>query len=300
MVKNVLIIGSGSISKKHKYILNLISRKIKIITIPSRKFNKNFFAKKKINFDYFIICSPSTFHYEHLKIIEKYFIKKKVLIEKPLFNKYYKFNKNLKNNIYVGYNLRFHPVILFLKKFLLKKVIFSVNVLSHSFLPFWRKINYMNSVSAHQKLGGGALLELSHELDYLKWIFKKIKIKDVFNKKVSNLKVNTDDILNITGKLSNNIFFNLNLNFFSRLSERSIKIDGKNLSLYADLINNSIKIIYKKNKRIIKFSKFNILDTYKKQHLEIINDKILLSCTFNSALNLTKTIQIIKEYDQTF
>ena len=103
-----------------------------------------------------------------------------------MFNKFYKIKNNLKNRYYVGYNLRFHPVLIYLKQFLIRKKIFSINVISHSYLPNWRKINYRHSISANKKLGGGVLLELSHELDYLKWIFKNIKIvtihlrKDVF------------------------------------------------------------------------------------------------------------------------
>ena len=36
--------------------------------------------------------------------------------------------------------------------------------------------NYSNTVTSNKNLGGGVLLELSHEIDYLLWIFKKIKI----------------------------------------------------------------------------------------------------------------------------
>ena len=76
------------------------------------------------------------------------------------------YKKKLKNNYYVGYNLRFHPVILFLKKIFKNKKIFSINITSHSYLPKWRKIDYRKSVSAKKKLGGGILLELSLEFDY--------------------------------------------------------------------------------------------------------------------------------------
>ena len=45
--------------------------------------------------------------------------------------------------------------------------IFSVNIESQSFLPSWRKnSDYKRSVSA-QKIRGGVLLELSHEINYL-------------------------------------------------------------------------------------------------------------------------------------
>ena len=68
-----------------------------------------------------------------------------------------------------------------------------------------------------KKLGGGILLELSHEFDYLKWIFKEIKILHSFNKRVSRLQIETDDILNLTGQVNKKTLFNLNMNFFLQL-----------------------------------------------------------------------------------
>ncbi len=297
MVKKVLIIGSGSISSKHKYAINSLSKKISIISISSRNFTEYYLKDRKIDCDYILICSPTINHFKHFKIIEKNFKNKRVLIEKPLFNKFYKIKNNLKNRYYVGYNLRFHPVLIYLKQFLIRKKIFSINVVSHSFLPNWRKINYRNSVSANKKLGGGVLLELSHELDYLKWIFKNIKIINVFNKKISNLKIDVDDILNITGRINKKIFLNLNINFFSKLNYRFIKIDGNNFSLKADLINNTIDLFNEGKRKTIKFKNFKLIDTYKRQHFEIINEKLSNVCSIKESLGLMKLIQKIRNHD---
>ena len=165
MVKKILIIGRGSISSKHILALKLISKKFEIINISSRKFNNNY-AKQNF-FDMIVICSPSSFHYKHMQIVEQNFNNIKVLIEKPLFDKFYKIKTKIKNKYFVGYNLRFHPVINYLKKKISNKKIFSINIISHSFLPSWRKKNYTRSVSARKKLGGGILLELSHEQENL-------------------------------------------------------------------------------------------------------------------------------------
>ena len=169
--------------------------------------------------------------------------------------------------------------------------------MAHSYLPSWRKKNYTKSVSAQKKLGGGILLELSHELDYMRWLFKKITILNVFNKKISNLKINTDDILNISGKVSKKIFFNINANFFSKIDTRNIKIDGKNFSINANLIKNAIEIKIGKKETIKKFSKFNILKTYKEQHLGILRNKKSNIFTLNQGLELMKLIKKIKNYD---
>ena len=48
--------------------------------------------------------------------------------------------------------------------------------------------NYKLSYSSSKNKGGGALLDLSHELDYVQWLFGKIsKIEYAKVKKISNL-----------------------------------------------------------------------------------------------------------------
>ena len=62
-------------------------------------------------------------HFSQLKILEKKIKNSYILVEKPLFEKK-KFLNITQNKVFVGYNLRFHPVLIFLKKFLRKKKFF--------------------------------------------------------------------------------------------------------------------------------------------------------------------------------
>ena len=91
MFKRILIIGEGTGSKNHLKAIRLINKKLEIQNVSSRKFNKIFGKdyKKLIEYnpDYIIICSPSSFHYKLILLIEKLFTNKIVLVEKPLFNK---------------------------------------------------------------------------------------------------------------------------------------------------------------------------------------------------------------------
>ena len=137
-------------------------------------------------------------------------------------------------------------------------------------------------------------MELSHELDFLKWLFKKIKILQVYNKQISKLKINTDDILNLSGKVNNKSFFNLNINFFSRINCRKIKVDGNNFSIEGDLINNTIKIVIddKEDEKI--FKNFDIKNTFRSLHLELMSQKLKHSCTIFEGLELMKLIDKIK------
>ena len=128
-------------------------------------------------------------------------------------------------------------------------------------------------------------------------MFKNISILNVFNKKISNLKINTDDVLNISGKIGKNTFFNLNSNFFSNKNIKSIKIDGINFSTNANLVKNKIELTSGQKKVIKKFSKFNILNTYKDQYLDIFSNKNKNVCTLKQGLKLMNLIQEIKNYD---
>ena len=301
MKKKVLIIGFGSIGKRHAAILKNF-KMVSEVYILSRRNPKIFKTInklsqiKEIDPNYIIICSRTSDHFKHLKYIEKNFSKKIVLIEKPLFNKFHKCSI-LKNKVFVGYNLRQHPVLRFIKKFIINKKIFSVNITCNSYLPNWRKnINYKDSYSSHKRLGGGVLLDLSHEIDYLEWIFKKIKKLDLVKiKKLSNLKINVEDHVIIAGetKLSN---FMIDLNYYSLYPRRQIVIDGQNFSIKGDLINNFVEIYLKnKNKKIISF-KNDKNYTYVRQHELILNQNYRTLSTFKNANKLMLLLDKFSKY----
>lgn len=136
MNKNVLIIGSGSIAKKH--IINLKKLNYSVYISTS---NKNFIKKKNdlINiknlksyptFEFAIIANNTN---DHFKSID-YLIKKKIHIycEKPISNKMFNYKKIrilLKKNKIIyhsGYQLLNDSKVLFLKKKLKKLKINSI------------------------------------------------------------------------------------------------------------------------------------------------------------------------------
>jgi CMP-N,N'-diacetyllegionaminic acid synthase len=300
MKKKVLIIGYGSIGRKHNYILKkFLKNKINTIKIFTKQRIKNSLVTLnqvlEYDPDYIIVSNETSKHFTILKFIEKNFINKIILVEKPLFHKNIRFN--VRNNlIFVGYNLRFHPIIDFIIKKIENKIIYFVKAECFSYLPNWRKnLLYSKSSSAFKKSGGGVLLDLSHELDYLNFIFKIKKIYYVFNSKISDLNINTDDFLLATFLGKGRAFVSLTQTYFSRLNERSIFIDGKNISIKADFIKN--EVILKKNKFSREFKKkFKIKknDTYLLMHKAILDNNFKKLCSYDQARNLMKLINLIK------
>ena len=159
MKKKILIIGFGSIGIRHAKILSNFKEVNKIAIFTGQKqikLKKKIFIKKLniFNPDYIIICSETSNHYSDILKVEKNFKNKIVLVEKPLFERYRKIQIK-KNKYFLGYNLRFHPIIEYIKKRIKKNKIFSINIFCSSFLPFWRKNrNYANTYSG-KKNGGG-------------------------------------------------------------------------------------------------------------------------------------------------
>ena len=300
MNKTALIIGYGSIGKRHAFLLKKFKNISKVFILTKQNCNnfnriKNISEVNKINPDYILICSRTSDHFKHLSYLEKNLSNKVILVEKPLFNNF----KSLiikKNKVFVGYNLRFNPVVKYIKNYIKNKKIFSVNVSCHSYLPNWRKnINYKKSNSAKKSYGGGALLELSHEIDYIQWIFKKIKkINYVRIGKISNLKIDTEDSVAIAGKMSL-VNFIIDLNFFSRHTQRSIIIYGNNFTVKGNLINNSVEIFKNNRRKNIKF-KIDENYSYREQHKSLLNDNHENICTYNEGKKLMFLFDRIKNF----
>lgn len=100
-----------------------------------------------------------------------------------------------------GYNLRFLPSLQRFRDLLRQNVIgkvFSVRCEIGQYLPSWRPdVDYRQGVSARHDLGGGALLELSHELDYLRWIFGEVDWVEARLSRQSRLEIDVEDTVHL-------------------------------------------------------------------------------------------------------
>ena len=294
---NALIIGFGSAGKRHAKILNSY-KKIKRIYIKKNKkinsYNKFIFIEKinNLNPDLIVIANETYKHFSVCKYIEKKFNNKIILCEKPLFNKFYDF-KPKKNKFFITYNFRFHKCLEYIKKnFRLDKVFF-VEAETSSYLPLWRKnVDYSKSYSAFPNKGGGVLLDMSHEIDYLKWLFPELNISKIYKNKISNLNILSEDIALIFGYIKKDTLVKLKLTYFNKLSKRHLTICLKDGSqIYVDLLESKIKI-FKKNKiKSLRLQKYSQLKTTKYMYNEVLKNNFKNICSLKEALDLLKKIK---------
>ena len=281
----VLVVGFGSIGKRHYEVLKELGYKVDIL---SRRKNQSLQKTNLKKYDYFVIATENSLHYKQLKYIDKNVKNKIIFCEKPLFDKYKKLK--IKNNkVYVGYVLRFHPLLQKLKSFLKNEKILFINAKCGQFLPTWRNTDYKKSYSAKKE--GGVLLDLSHEIDYVRYLAGDIKKIKSYQVKLSDLEIKKDDLTTFIGKAKNTIV-NVTIDYISKLTHRFIIVETLNTTYKLDFIKNEI-IIQKDKKEVISI---NIDRNYmfKEMHKSILKDE-KICCSYEDGLKVMKIISKIQK-----
>jgi predicted dehydrogenase len=297
----VLLIGFGSIGKRHFEILSQYGN-VNNIDLVTKQDIKDINTFKNLNdisdldkYDYFVISSETLKHYEQLKYICTRVKNKKILVEKPLYNKSYDDFK-LNNKVYVAYNLRFHPVLSTLKNMIKSEEVYSANIICGQYLPSWRPDqDYRKSYSADINQGGGVLRDLSHEIDYSTWLFGEMESMQYISTKISDLEISSDDIFTSIFVTNNKSIVNLSIDYISKSPIRKLLIHTKNFTIDVDVINNKITTYDKKsNQNNVKIDVKDRNYTYSKMHMAVIKNDLDALCTFDEGMKIINIIDSVK------
>jgi len=264
-----LIIGCGSIGERH--IRNLRNLSVDNILACDTNSDRLYLMKEKYNTEIYkdldealkknpdavLVCTPPNLHIPiALKAVEH---NAHIFIEKPISHNLEKVDDFLtkadrkKLIVLVGYNLRFHPGIQLMKKMIDEgKIgrILSVRSEVGQYLPDWRpQQDYSKSYTAKVDMGGGIILDGSHEIDYLRWLFGEVDQVFSFAEKISNLKVETEDTAEILIKFKKKILCEIHLDFIRPGYARNCEIIGEKGVIIWDYLEKKIKIYDQKDKR---------------------------------------------------
>lgn len=298
----VLIVGLGSIGRKHVDAIKTIDNSIEIYALRSSNASAsyssviNLYNMEEVSsyqFDFVIISNPTS---EHQNSIEKFSdLNCPIFIEKPLFHLLSIADtvKRIDNHIitYIACNLRFLDCIKFLKDFVTQhsSKINEVNVYCGSYLPEWRNnTDYKTNYSAFPELGGGVHLDLIHEIDYLYWFFGNPLNTHKFCSNKSSLNIQSVDYAHYCMEYDT---FNASilLNYYRRDPKRTCEIVCDDKTITADLLHNRIS---DSNGNIIFESPQTIMDTYKEQMEYFINKVKTHTNTFNTIMDAYNVLQI--------
>jgi predicted dehydrogenase len=299
----ILIIGLGTIAKKHIETFELLNLEVQIFALRSNLKtsiheginNVHSLKNLDIKFDFAIVSNPTHLHYKYINELAKLGIP--LFIEKPALHNL-KNISTLLNNInsqqlftYVACNLRFHPCITFIKNFLeLSKCrINEINIYCGSYLPDWRPgKDFKNFYSVDKKMGGGVHLDLFHEIDYAIWLFG-IPLKSSRKlRNVSSLNISAFDYANYILEYSD-FTANIILNYYRIKSKRTIELILAEKVITIDLLNN---VIMDENSNIL----FNV-DNYDIKKTYVDQMSYFITCLKNGCKpmnSLDESIEILK------
>ena len=290
---NVVVVGAGSIGSRHQRILKQLGHQVSVVSAnsPNAEFKSLSDALQRQTFDYVVIASQTSQHFHDFSTLIDNKFKGRVLIEKPVFEKPHRLKSNLFSFTAVGYNLRFHPAIIWLKDTLPKLgQLSSANFYVGQYLPSWRPdTDYRKSSSAKDISGGGVLRDLSHELDLAQHLFGDWQRLTAIGGKFSNLEITTDDTFSILISATKCSVVSVDLNYLDQIKQRIITINGNNGTISVDLVGNNAKF----NDLEVKFS-VSADDSYAAQHLAVIANDSQDICTLDDALKVVDTIEAIE------
>ncbi|XOV79201.1 MAG: Gfo/Idh/MocA family protein [Aestuariibacter sp.] len=262
MIKCVAVIGLGNISTRHRQNLRQLYPDALIIAmsasgrIPEQpisdadKIVVDMSALISEVPDFVVVASPASFHADHaIPLLESHI---PVLVEKPVTHN----EQHLLRLVHaasesdtlcsVAYCLRFLPCLKMLKKMLESAEfgnVYNAHIEVGQYLPDWRNgTDYRCSVSGSKKLGGGALLELSHELDYANWLFGDLSLMYSELRATDELDIAVEQVVDLFLKSDSNVTVVAHLDFIQKQATRKCIVITEKCRIECDLIANSITV----------------------------------------------------------
>mgnify|MGYP000577485236 CR=1 FL=1 len=252
----VVIIGLGSIARKHIAALQKIDTTVEIFALRSGLSSSNvegvsdFYRFEEITSiepDFVLLSNPTSIREETLKRLLT--LDKPLFIEKPVLSSLDNataIGREIKDRdllTYVACNLRFRECLSFTRDLLstTDEEINEVNIYCGSYLPDWRPgTDFRTVYSAKPELGGGVHLDLIHELDYSYWIFGTPE------KVIATLRSSSSLNIEAVDYAAYQLFYpgftaNVVLNYYRRDYKRTLEVVTNVRTLSVDIAGNTVK-----------------------------------------------------------
>lgn len=319
-----LVLGTGSIARRHIGNFKTLFSEVQVgcVSATGRAFDaaevgadivfesldKAIEAKPVLA----VVASPSPFHVEQATLLLRAGIP--TLIEKPLSdslaslsNAKKVFEKN-KHIVDIAYNLRYMPSAIKFKSLLDSNVLgrlTRVAIEVGQYLPDWRPgSDYRQNVSARKKLGGGVLLELSHELDYLSWFFGKFDTAYCLASNSGRLEIDVEDSACAILEREDGFVAVLQMDFLQRTPARTCKVVGELGTLVWDLLGNSLAFYGVSGEKEVLFS--DAVYNRNAMYLDEVNHFVKVAAgetapmvEISQALNVMVLIEALKKSAET-
>jgi predicted dehydrogenase len=247
MMPTALVVGMGSIGQRHARLLHGLGLDVAAVTrrtdLLQRCYPSLDDALAREHPGYIVVANDTAAHRPTLLHLAEAGFAGTVLVEKPLFDRPAPLPEHRFAGLYVGYNLRFHPLLIELSRLLAGERAISAQIYVGQYLPDWRPgQDYRRTASASRAAGGGVLRDLSHELDYMSLLFGQCRRVAALGGRFSDLAIDSDDVQGLLLAFERCPVVTAQLNYLDRQGGRDIVVNTATHTFRVDLIRGTLRI----------------------------------------------------------
>jgi predicted dehydrogenase len=273
-VQRAVVVGQGSMGRRRLESLRALGVEAAALTrdgsagsLSSREEADDWGA------DAVVVCSPTGRHLEDVRwALEG---GRHVFVEKPLaasldgVDELVELAEGSGLRLAVGYNLRFHPGLETIRAAIESGSIgrlLSARLEVGQFLPDWHPDeDYRESYVAQARLGGGALLTLSHELDLAIWIGGHAQVGGGIAKRVSTLELDVDDVAEVLLQHDSGAVTSVHVDLLDRAYNRRSRWVGSDATLVWDWDGPVLRKVGDREDVLWEDRGFTIAETYRRE-----------------------------------
>jgi predicted dehydrogenase len=242
--QKALVIGLGSIGQRHARVLKELGHNVATV---SRRGGGDYAtvadAVTGTHPEYVVVATETAGHASALGELTEAGFRGTVLVEKPLFSKAgpapdYPFAR-----LVVGYNLRFHPVITAFAEQLNGRPAITVSAYVGQDIRDWRPgRDHRTTASSTAEAGGGVLRDLSHELDYLLWLFGAWHRVAALGGASGARQLEVDDNISLLLEMYRAQVVQVHMDYLDRPGIRKIRVNLEDETLEADVLGGKLTV----------------------------------------------------------
>ena len=243
-----LVIGLGSIGRRHRDILAAMGLSVAAVSRRAAPDAPSVFATpaaavSAIRPGYAVVATETANHAAALSALAAAGFSGRVLVEKPLLGDTRRLPPHRFAGVAVAYPLRFDAALVRLKALLTGAEVLSAELHVGQYLPDWRPgRDYREVYSAHAAAGGGALRDLSHELDLAGWLLGPWRRVSALGGHWSALEIDSDDVFVLLARFARCRAATIQLNYLDRRSRRRLVLNTRDHTYAVDLIAGTLQV----------------------------------------------------------
>jgi len=326
MAKKILVVGAGSVGKRH--LANLAGlgclvwgvdpRPDRLAEAAGIKGFQDGFAgleaalEAGAGFDGAVVASPPSFHVDQCLALARAGLP--ILLEKPVcpgLKEGRRLAQGLEplmgTRLLLGYTYRWWPPLADLRAWLkegrIGQPLHAVFFMSAHLADWHPWERYQDFFMASRELGGGALLDESHFLDLMYWFFGLPEKLFGRVEKLSGLEIQTDDNVDLTVVYKSGLRVSVHLDLYGRPHEKYIAFTGEKGTIHWSFEPNRLKYSDRMEQewetKEYSFERNDMFVDLAREFLEVIDGREEMTCTLEDGLAVLRIIEACRKSSET-